>query len=511
MKKLFFNIIIGSLVVVPQMAFAQQTLEQATDSIKQILVDARAGKPEAQNEVGAWYYRGRHVKQNYKEAAQWWAKAAAQGNARAIGNLGLCYQTGNGVEADSLKAMKLYTSSIKRGNVALFKQNMALAGKGNVFAQVYTAYCLQHGLGVKKDPAKAATYLETAASKGSVDAQRELALYLLNSKQPVKAYAWFKKAADKGSVPSIFYCGKMLIDGLGVKKDAQQGMIYILKAADAGFANAEYIASQAYYQGNGVTKSNTQGYNWLLKAALSGVSNAQYQLAQKMVIGDGCPVNYDRATYWFGRSIPAGHAVAFKKEFDKAEGTLYGTPYQAYLKGLKYYSQKDFEQALKQFKIVEKAGIVEGKTMTAVIMANKDYSKYNLKKGVKLLKEAAKTDPMAMYLLGAMYEAGKGVEADLVQAKSYLEQAAKAGNPEAMCYLGNMYYEGRGVDKSYDEAVRYYMMSEGQLTPDAAKHLAACYENGYGNLEKDTQKAEELLKNSYKNTTEAVLKLVPMN
>ncbi len=144
-------------------------------------------------------------------------------------------------------------------------------------------------------------------------------------------------------------------------------------------------------------------------------------------------------------------------------------------------------------------------------MANKDYSKYNLKKGVKLLKEAAKTDPMAMYLLGAMYEAGKGVEADLVQAKSYLEQAAKAGNPEAMCYLGNMYYEGRGVDKSYDEAVRYYMMSEGQLTPDAAKHLAACYENGYGNLEKDTQKAEELLKNSYKNTTEAVLKLVPMN
>ena len=75
MKKLFFNIIIGSLVVVPQMAFAQQTLEQATDSIKQILVDARAGKPEAQNEVGAWYYRGRHVKQNYKEAAQWWAKS----------------------------------------------------------------------------------------------------------------------------------------------------------------------------------------------------------------------------------------------------------------------------------------------------------------------------------------------------------------------------------------------------------------------------------------------------
>lgn len=511
MKKIFICAILGGIALLPQTVSAQQTLEQATDSIKLILKNAREGKAEAQNEVGMWYYRGRHVKQDYKEAAQWWAKSAKQGYAKAIGNLGLCYQTGHGVEADSLMAMKLYTTSIKKGNETLFKNNAAIAEKGNTFAQVYTGYCYQHGIGAKKDLPSAAKFYEMAAKKGSVDAQRELALYLLNAKQPAKAYEWFKKAADKESLPAIFYCGKMLMEGMGVKKDAQQGMIYMLKAADAGFPNAQYMAAQAYYNGDGVTKNAAQGFSWLMKAAQSDVSNAQYQLANDMVNGDGCPKNYDRATFWFGRAIQAGHTIAFKKEFDKQEGKLYGTPYHAYLKGLKYYAQKDFEQALKQFKIVEKAGIVEGKTMEGVITANKDYDKYNLRKGVKLLKEAAKTDPLAMYLLGAMYEAGKGVEQNMEEAKTYLTKAAEAGNPEAMCYLGNMYYEGRGVEKSYEEAVKYYLQAKGQLTGDAAKHLAACYENGYGGLDKNPERAEAILKSNYKKPTESVLKLVPMN
>ncbi|MCM1021862.1 MAG: sel1 repeat family protein [Muribaculum sp.] len=511
MKKILACALLGSMSIISNQAVAQQTLEEATDSIKQILVNARAGKPNAQNEVGMWYYKGRHVKQNYNEAAQWWAKAAAQGYAKAIGNLGLCYQTGHGVEADSLKAMKLYTNSIKKGNEALLKQNAAAAEKGNVFSQVYTAYCLQHGIGAKKDLAKAATYYEKAAKKGSVDAQRELAMYLLNANKPAEAYKWFQKAADKGSLPCIFYCGKLLMEGKGVKKDPQQGMIYILKAADAGFGNAEYTAAQAYYDGNGVTKNAAQGFNWLLKAAQSGIHNAQYKLANCMVEGDGCSVNYDRATYWFGKAIQAGHTIAFKKEFDKEEGNLYGKAYHAYLKGLKYYNEKDFEQALKQFKIVQKAGVSEGKTMEAVIYANKDYAKYNQKKGMKMLKESAKSDPMAMYLLGAMCEAGSGVDQDMTLAKEYLVKGAEAGNPLAMCYLGNMYYEGRGVEKSYDEAVKYYLKAKGQLTVNAAKHLAACYENGYGNLEKDPEKAEALLKADYKNPTDAVLKLVPMN
>ena len=70
-------------------ATARQTLEEATDSIRQIYARAQAGNPADQNEVGGWYYRGRHVPQNFQTAAQYWAKAAQSGNALAIGNLAL--------------------------------------------------------------------------------------------------------------------------------------------------------------------------------------------------------------------------------------------------------------------------------------------------------------------------------------------------------------------------------------------------------------------------------------
>lgn len=119
--------------------YAQQTIEEATDSIKNIMALAKKGDAVAQNEVGGWYYRGRHVRQNYEEALQWWSKSAKQGNVEAIGNMGLCYQTGHGVGADSLRAVKLYQRSIKDGNKALFNQNVNLAEKGKCLQQY--AYC----------------------------------------------------------------------------------------------------------------------------------------------------------------------------------------------------------------------------------------------------------------------------------------------------------------------------------------------------------------------------------
>ena len=121
MKRFFLTMGIATITFwAPQCMLAQQSIEVATDSIRTILNKAKSGDANAQNELGGWYYRGKHVKQNYEEAAQWWARAAKQGNVKAIGNLGLCYLTGNGVGKDSITAVKLYERSVKQGNLALF-------------------------------------------------------------------------------------------------------------------------------------------------------------------------------------------------------------------------------------------------------------------------------------------------------------------------------------------------------------------------------------------------------
>ena len=71
-----------------------------------------------------------------------------------------------------------------------------------------------------------------------------------------------------------------------------------------------------------------------------------------------------------------------------------------------------------------------------------------------------------------------------------------------------MYFEGRSVEQSYEKAVEWYAKAnaQGQLTENAAKRYASCYENGWGGLEKDSEKAAELLKGDYRNHVGELLK-----
>lgn len=508
MKKLlsilgFAAIICGT----PSVASAQQTLEEATDSIKNVLALAKKGDAVAQNEVGGWYYRGRHVKQNYDEALQWWSKSAKQGNVQAIGNMGLCYQTGHGIAADSLKATQLYQKSIEKGNKALFNQNEELAKKGNVFSNMLIASCYQNGIGVTKDINKSIPYLKVAADKNCVPAQKDLGMILLNGKKASEAARWFKKGAENGDMTCTFYYGKMLVEGMGVKADKKDGANYLLKAADAGFPQAMYYVGNCYMNGDGLTKNAEQAVKWYKLASGKGVHSAEWALAQCYREGVGTDINYDQALYWYAEAASKGHTRAFK---NLITDSIAGSPFIAYMKGVKAYTNKDYEEALKQFKIVEKAKVADGKVMEAAIIANSSYAKHNMKKGIKLLNDAAKTNPQAMYLLGALYEAGKGVDKDMNQAVTYMKKAADMGYGPAECSLADMYYEGRGVEQDYTKAVEWYNKanSQGRLNENAAKRYAACYENGWGGLEANKSKAEEILKGDYKSHISELLKLI---
>ena len=493
------------LGLAPSKASAQQTVQEATDSINNVLSLAKKGDAAAQNEVGGWYYRGRHVKQNYEEALQWWAKAASQGNVQAIGNMGLCYQTGHGIAADSLKATQLYQRSIKDGNKALFNQNEELAKKGNVFSNMLIASCYQNGIGVEKNLYKAIPYLASAGENNCVDAQRDLGVILLNGKKAGEAAMWFKRGAENGDLTCTFYYGKMLLEGLGVKENQKEGANYLLKAADAGFPQAMYYVGNCYINGTGLTKNAEQAVKWYKSAAGKGNHQAQWALAQCYREGNGTSINYDQAMYWYAEASMKGHAKAFK---NLITDSIPNSTFVSYLKGMKAYKDKDFDAALKLFKAVGKAGITDGKVMEAAIIANPSYGKHNMKKGVKLLNEAAKTNPQAMYLLGVLYEAGKGVEKDMDTSVLYMTKAAEAGYGSAECALADMYCEGRGVDQNYAKAVEWYAKArlQGQLNENAAKRYSACYENGWGELKQDREEAQKLLNEGHGGHVSVLLK-----
>jgi TPR repeat protein len=78
----------------------------------------------AQNDLGQAYADGLGVTQDYGAAAEWYRKAAAQGQPIAEYNLGRCYENGRGVPKDLKAAADWYTKAATQG-VEPAKQRLA--------------------------------------------------------------------------------------------------------------------------------------------------------------------------------------------------------------------------------------------------------------------------------------------------------------------------------------------------------------------------------------------------
>jgi TPR repeat protein len=80
--------------------------------------------PAAQTNLGVMYDSGQGVPQDFVKASQMFQRGAAQGNAIAQCNLASMYFHGVGVEQNFEQALTLYTLSAEQGNqVALAKVN----------------------------------------------------------------------------------------------------------------------------------------------------------------------------------------------------------------------------------------------------------------------------------------------------------------------------------------------------------------------------------------------------
>ncbi len=80
-----------------------------------LLETAQAGHPRAQAVLGIIYSQGRGLPMDYKQAAVWYGKAAAQGHRAAQFSLGNLYLEGDGVPKDQVKAVQLYRQSADQG------------------------------------------------------------------------------------------------------------------------------------------------------------------------------------------------------------------------------------------------------------------------------------------------------------------------------------------------------------------------------------------------------------
>lgn len=487
-------------------AVAQRT-QEIRDSLNVIMDKAKAGDASAMNEVGTWYYMGKHVKQDYAQAYEWWKKSSLKSNVRAIANLGMCYQLGRGVERDSVDAVRLYEKSIKEGNNTLLDQRTDNAPK-SAFDAMLVGDCYENGVGVRKDYAKAAGFYAQAAAKGSVDGMRQAGICYLNAKDNTKALQYFEKGASKGDLSSEYWAGKMLLGGMNLPVNKQQAVVYLLKAAEGGMSAAQTEMGTLYAEGNGVTKNLTQAAEWHRKSALQGNPEGMWNYGDALKNGAGVAQDYDQALFWMSEAASQGYQRAFKKMIAQLD-SVENDPFVNYVRGMRLYLvDGKMKEANEQFKKVGKSKIDEGKIMQNVILASKRNDKPNAKKAVKELEKLAPTNPEAAFYLATLYETGNGVAQEMSKAIDLYRKSADMGYGKAQSYLADIYYEGRGVDKDLITAVSLYQKAQEnrQLSRDGATRLAECYENGLAGLPKDKKMAEKLRKDKHQDNLANLLK-----
>lgn len=179
-------------------ALAQQANSGDSNALQELTNAAQAGAMDAQLALGFLYDKSNGVAHNDSLAAEWYRKAAEQGNSRAQVFLGEMYLHGRVVqykdgqdEANGgRQAESLFRKAAEQGNSG------GALGLGKLY---------QMGLGVPRD-----------------DEQ---------------AVLWFRKAAEKGNADAQLCLGMAYVQGTGVSLDAEQGLMWVLIARADGVKN----------------------------------------------------------------------------------------------------------------------------------------------------------------------------------------------------------------------------------------------------------------------------------
>ncbi len=94
---------------------------------------AEKGNPEAQNYLGILYYLGLGTDKDYKQALEWYERAARAGHPDAQRNYGDMINFGRaGLKKDNKEAYKWYFAAAQQGNEKATRQIEVIAASGNL-------------------------------------------------------------------------------------------------------------------------------------------------------------------------------------------------------------------------------------------------------------------------------------------------------------------------------------------------------------------------------------------
>ena len=239
------------------------------DCSQLVFTRCKAGKCVCRVRVGGRLLLGLGVPVDHRAGADWYEKAAKQGEVRAWVALALVYLNGRGRTTDREQAAKLFVQAAEKGDP-----------RG-----LYNA-ALMHlsGVGLPENFDRAETFLRGAAKRDHLPAIISLAEFFTRGKgvKPDlrEAARWYQRAAELGDVKSQFIIGRLFATGAGVPNNPREAAKWFLRAAERGHATAAHNIAAYYARGTGVEQDAFKAVEWYKKAAAKGITASQVQLGK---------------------------------------------------------------------------------------------------------------------------------------------------------------------------------------------------------------------------------------
>ena len=359
-------------------------------------------------------------------------------NAMAIEALGSCYDRGDGVPRDTIKAFELFSRAAELGdvlalyNLAWYQYKGYSTGRNYIEAEKNLLKVIEHNPNFKP----AYLILADIYEEGGDGIKSNYS----------KAFELFSRAAELGDCFSLFKMGTYHENGL------------LTGTPNFHEALKLYLQVKDYWE----SYVNPAGY-------------VSYKIAEYYLYGRGVDVDLDKAISYYNESLRYGFSLSYMNL------------------ATAYNKKGDLEQCFQSLLTGYEKGIMEVCNNLGDCYYSGRGTEQSYKKAYEIFEIGAKSCPICKYRQSMMLRKGEGVKQDLQKANMLLEESAQSGFGKAQYILGCDLYENKYYSKAieyFEEALNGSISLIDEIKGDICRKLSICYRFGRG-VKTDENKANE--------------------
>ena len=389
-----------------------------------------------------------------------------------------------------------------RRNASLASNNLSVenlkaqASQGDSNAQYQLGLLYQTGNGVEENIYQAIHWLTRAANANHVQAQYALAmLYRENASKPgdeQRAVNWYRRAAQAGNADAQYSLGLLYANGDMVTQDAELAKKWFRLSAEQGNMAAKIALMASENPSNSAEETSLAEANNTATPAVAEPEEAPIEIAMETPLeikaAPASEITTPSETHFANTTSNTVAKAAAEEPQEQIRVASVTAPTPRPIEK-KEETQKAEPQQANQNKHSASPSTVE-QTTSLHDIDDADIDVASIKRG------AMAGDAESQLLLGSLYEDGRaGMPQDYKMAAKWYRKSADQGFAQAQYNLALLYEDGKGMEQDYYEAAQWYKRAANNGFAEAQNNLGVLYILGKGVI-KDRNRAELMFRRS---------------